>query len=471
MKKFLLTTTAIAALSAMSTTALAVDLDNSCAGVPTFAEELVVDNTTVLNAAALTVDHTVGTSINTGLPRYFKYTLTNGEFTAPLVPGDISIPGAAVITIAMQGADYVIFERGPVGTTLLPTAAVSLNLNGKVKVLDKTSPIGVKYELWETQNAAQFGPPPPLVEKAGCSLAAFATGLAFSATPNTTTADVDAVPNGPYTTFFDGVAGASAPLLAKIGNVEFQTVAGVLNPFTGVDVLMIELVKAGTKLVLKTNQNWASLAVNGVFLSAGAGNCNAPSGSLPGLHQGVVVDPTTIDIPTNATTSASRAICYLANGTTPIEVQDFTVAFDVEPQTSPNPATTADQAAVPAGKFIRNGTILRHTFGNAIGAAPGAFTHTVQLVNRGAIPAPIIVRCLRTNSVSAGTAGLSVGANGTRTYAVGAGGLGCSTSDLRGVELVFGVRNGNVFGTMIRTSTTTGEANFDTMTGSQLGSN
>jgi opacity protein-like surface antigen len=111
MKKFLLAATTVAALSAMSTSALAVVNLDTGVGLTTYASELITNGTTSLNGAVLDVTHVLGFGVSDTQTRYVRYDLTNGVFASSVVPADLGIPGA--VTVAQGGGagqNFVIFQ-------------------------------------------------------------------------------------------------------------------------------------------------------------------------------------------------------------------------------------------------------------------------------------------------------------------------------------------------------------------------
>jgi hypothetical protein len=476
MKKFLLTATAIAALSAMSTSALAVNLD-ACSptglNTPTFATELVYNasssSSAVLNAAGgqLTVSHTLGVGIAAGELRWFRYDLTNGQFGAAVVPGDFTDPGLSTLTILQGGQigdTFVIIARGPAAVNLTAAQSVSLNLNGKVKVTNKANPIGVKVAIYDDASGAvsQQAANRFTASMKGCDLARFASGLDITATPNTTTAQVATE----YKTFVDGVG----PTLARIGDIKYDTAAGVLNPLSGFggQVVLPDLVTSASKHVITTTANWLSAPGAGAVFLSNSSTC-APS-ALAGTA-GTTTSPCTVDLPVGDTPYPAASVCYQANGTVPIEAQSFTINFVAVKQAAANAVPSMNRGPLPLGEFKRNGTILKHSFAGVPAGGPSAgFSHTVVLTNTSSSAAPFTVRCLKPvgfdvgvpDTLAAGTArryGLSVMCAAT-----------AAAGQLRGIELTFAVPNGRVFGAMVRENTTTGESSFDTMIGSQIGS-
>jgi hypothetical protein len=472
MKKFLLTATAIAALSAISTSALAVDL-NTGAGLVTFASELIVDNTTVLQGPgapdpSLDVTHLIVPGVAASANKWFKYTLTNGTFGTAVVGTDLVIAGLTsppdIVKVlgGNVGDNYVIFQVSPPGNTpVAQNATATLNLGsgaGEVKVGLKASPILLTYEMHETLCSAQGTCVLELNDSKTNTFAAFASGYTFAVTPNMTTAEVATE----YKTFVDGIT----TLRAEIGKFTHKATPNVFTPL-GAQVLITDLLAVPTRLFVKTEADWSSLGAfgGGVYISGVANDC--ASAASPGQNQ-TAVSPFTIDIGLSTNEFTDRTICYQASGTAPIQAQKFEVSM-----------VTGEKPGVPpldvpytfAGEFKRNGTFLKHAFARRTIASQG-FSHEIHLANNTTTDANFYVLCYREgqplmNGITNGV----VPANKGAVYNIGSGtkGLGCNTDSLRAIELIFDRPNGSVWGAVVRMNAS-GDYSYDTMIGSQLGS-
>jgi hypothetical protein len=328
MKKFLLTATAIAALSAMSTAALAVDLDTGLGG-PTYAIELVVGGTTTVTGAALDVTHLVGPGINASALRYFRYELTNAKYTAQVADTDLVIPGVPAPQIirvqgGLVGDNYVIFQVTSPATPPGVPAGTTVNYNlgtgtGQVAPDSTGSPIGLTYEMHEELFSAQGNDTKLLYSKSN-SVGSFIVGHEFLVTnQNTTTADVASL----YNLFLDGIGAPPPTALARIGNFTSGVAAGAVRPDGTPVTQPNDLYRGGTKLVVMTDSDWSSLATNdgsSVYLST------APNACVPSAVVGSNQTANTIDLVINAGAFTDRAICYQARGTAPIAVQNFSSA-------------------------------------------------------------------------------------------------------------------------------------------------
>jgi hypothetical protein len=300
-------------------------------------------------------------------------------------------------------------------------------------------------------------------------IAAFADGLKWSVVKNTTTADVDAVPD-PYKQFLDG-AGPTPLTTAKLGVITHMTDPLLLDPVTNSPVALTTLLGPNTSLVVKTSANWASLAgaapnPGSVYLAAD-NNC-----ALPKIIAGTTQNATEIGIVIGAN-AVNQAVCYDASGTTPIDVQDFDVKL-VADELSPPVIGSLDRPYEDLGNFIRNGTILRHAFvqfGSVGNTTPATQPeHHVTLSNRGSRDSKFKINCLNAAGTTSPAYTLTIGAGKSWTWPVKSGaGLGCTRTDLRGIELIFDVPNGNIIGSVLRRDSL-GNIDYDTMIGSQIGS-
>jgi hypothetical protein len=450
MKKFLLSATAAAILTGWAGMAAAnVNLDTGV-GLSTYASELITNNVTSLNGAALDVDHRLGFGVSNGQTRYLRYTLTNGVFATPVSIPDLTFPGD--VTVAQGGGagqNFVIFQITAIGD-LLETQAVTFLLGGGVgvTVTNKSSGVSMNYQLYETAADAAAGGAAGLLYSRSNTVAGIGSGLTFTTTPNTTTAEVA----DEYKKFNNGVG----PTLAKIGNLTHVPTAGVLRPADGNQVQITDLVAAGTKVVITTDSNWGPVTnVGDVYIST-----DAACGGVALAAASRTANTT--DIIVNVGTSPGLGICYQANGTTPIEAQNFTIVADVVP--APN-TDTSDRGPIALGNFNRNGTVLKAAFAETATSGTG-YSTSANMTNLGASPAPYTVRCLTNTGSVAGTPGTIPAGTAVR-YGVNST-LGCpSGGTLRGIELTFAVPEGRVIGSVVRQNLTTGQASFDNMIGSK----
>lgn len=461
MKKFALAAVTAAVTAGWTGMAMAVvDLDLDTGSVP-YANELVVNNTTPL--AGVVTTNKLGFGVSGSQTRYVRYDMTNAKFAAVVAPTALLLAPAATNTIVSQGGavggQFVVFQitSDPAGND--QASAVQFT-PGNLVVTDKSGSASVKYSLYETAEGAQLGGTLGLLATATGPVATFPSGLTFAAVTNSSQAEVSTL----YTQFNNGVTST----IAKIGTVTYAPNEAVFNPATGVALTAADMAlftAAGTKLVLTGSDLTAATTTNGVYLAEAGSTCS-PFGGIAGTN----VTATTADFVTGALAvgtspaippNTGRDICFAATGTKPIAAQGFTVATTVVPVAG---TTTTNKAAIPAGAFTRNGTVLKAAFADTTSAS--GVTMAVHMTNTGGIPAPYTVRCLLPSSSVAGTPGV-VPANTARRESV-TGGMGCpADGTMRGIELTFAVPEGSVIGSMVRQNVSTGAASFDSMVGSK----
>jgi hypothetical protein len=450
MKKFLLAATTVAALTAMSTSALAVVNLDTGVGLTTYASELITNGTTSLNGAVLDVAHVLGFGVSNTQTRYVRYTLTNGVFNTAVVPADLGVNGTvAVVQGGAIGQNFVIFQF-TAGADLGENEPVAFGLGTGigVRITNKASGVSLNYQLYEDAPSAAAGGAGGLLYTKSNTVAGIASGLTFTTVTNTTTAEVA----DEYKSFNNGITGT----LAKIGNLTHQATAGVVRPADGLQVVITDVVAAGTKVVITTDSNWNPVtAVGNVYLSTDA-NCGGVAIAATARTA------TTTDIVVDTAESNGLGICYQANGTTPIEAQSFTIFGDIVPAAGTD---TSDRGPLALGDFDRNGTVLKAAFAESATAGTG-YSSAAHMTNLGASAAPFTVRCLTNVGSVAGNPG-SIPANTAVRYGVNST-LGCpADGTLRGIELTFAVPEGRVIGSVVRQNVTTGQASFDNMIGSQ----
>ncbi|MCG5500818.1 hypothetical protein [Ectothiorhodospira lacustris] len=423
---------------------------------------------TAITAAAsgteLKVEHKLGFGVSSDQTRYIRYDLVNATLNAAVTAGTpsdgdliVSPSGneatGSVVAGGGAGAAYVIFQiTANADYTadadvefFLDEAEVSGTANG-IRVIDKSQPVRITYSLYETAATAVDGGAGGRLSHQSADLATFATGISFTATTQTTTADVTTL----YRKFkADG--GQVNDYVAKIGNFTFAPVTGVLNPTASASLVMGDLVAAGTKLVV-TGEDLSS--ATDLFLSTN--NCAAGSAAFTDFTP----TATTAEFATGTDeyTGATNAICFTANETDGIAAQNFTITADVVAADS---TSTQDQGPLALGSFDRDGTVLKAPFMTLRG---GQQTF-IQLVNTGSTNAAYQVSCFsRSNAVSEGASGLSVPAK--QSVRVFQAGLGCPAGT-DSVELTFAVPEGNVNGVLGVQDQTTGQAGFYPLTGNK----
>jgi hypothetical protein len=321
------------------------------------------------------------------------------------------------------------------------------------------APVTLTYSLYEDAPSAAAGGAVGRLATRSATVAGVVSGLAFTAVPTTTTVSVAANPT--YSKFLPS-GNATTDVLAQVGTVSIGAAPLVLNPNTGNQVAYNEIVGAGTNLILRggdlTTAVSPTAANAGLFLAGGA---NCTFGGLAGTE--ATRTATSVSFATGVNPQVNVPVCYSvpANNTAAIITQDFTIEADITPAAG---SAATDLAAIAAGKFQRDGLVLKAAFAESTTAA-GVST-AVSLNNLTNSAAPYTVRCLLNNGSVAGTPG-SVPANTAMRMGL-TNSLGCpSNGTLRGIEITFAKTPGSVIGSVVRQNTSTGQASFDGMTGNQ----
>ncbi|HMN77383.1 MAG TPA: hypothetical protein PKC97_15065 [Burkholderiaceae bacterium] len=465
MKRFLLSATSAAVLSLLSSGAFAVvNLDNG-AGASNYAKELVTPGTTALTGAAVNVTSTLGFGVSGGQTRFVRYDLSNAKFAGAVAAGDLAISGAAFANVVVSqggaaGTTFVIFQVTAAGAGNAQNEGVSFNAgtggSAGLVIQSAGAPVQMAYSLYADAASAAAGGAAGRLNNNNTAqtVAGLVTGVAFSATVNTSTVDVNSSPT--YTHFVGGN-------VATIGQVSIGAVNQVLVPATGAQVVYADLVGAGTALVLNGDFSAAaspSTNNSGVFLGPDNGACPA-AGTAPTPNT-----PTTAaTFITDATPAVAKPLCFSVTTANQVKIaaQSFTVQANIVPATG---ATTGSLAAIPAGTFIRNGLVLKAAFAET--SSVSGISRAVSLTNTSSIDSAYTVRCMvNSQTVVNGIPGI-VKANSSTRQSLGTPGLGCPTNGtLRGIEMTFASPPGTVIGSVVSQSLSTGQASFDNMVGNQ----
>lgn len=465
MKKFLVTATAAAVLSALSTGAFAVVDLNAGTGAANFASQLVVPGTTALTGAGVNVTSKLGFGVSENQQRFVRYDLTNAKFGAAVAPANLVVAPVTNIVVSSGGAaggTFVIFEITAGVGGIDQAAAVAFNAGTPGLVIQSASTsVAMAYSLYQDAASAAAGGAAGRLANASASVAGLVSGLAFSTVPNTTTVDVSSA-GGTYTHFLTGPTGTSTNI-AQIGTVSIGAATGVLDPVTGVQVLYPAIVAAGTGLVLKGDFGAAvspSTTSAGVFLGVDSGDCGT-AGTAP-----TPATPTTAaTFATGTTPAVAKPLCFTVSPANSVKIpaQSFTVEASITPAVG---STASNLAPIDAGKFVRNGLVLKAAFAETTSVS--GVSRAVSLSNTSNNAAPYTVRCLvNSSSTVVGTPGTVAALSSTR-LSLGTPGLGCPTNGtLRGIEITFASVPGSVIGSVVSQNTSTGQASYDGMTGNQ----
>lgn len=467
MKKNLLTLAVAAAIGTLASPAFAViDISAAPTAAKLYAKELIIapGTTTPITDDFLDITVPLGFGVSNTQTRYVRFDLINGNWNNnPTNPVDLTIPAdpLANITLSAVTATYVIYQV-TAGTNIAPTDLVAFALGtgvvaDGVDVIDKTQSVSLKYSLYETGPAALAGDTGGRLSTQTGVIARIGTGIAFTtAQPlDPKTAEVSDL----YKSFIVADGQNAAETLVEIGRVDVGAVPGVSDP-SGAAVALSQLVDPGTKLVLTTSKTYASTTAGGLYLAFG-GCTNAPVYLATGLTAN------TVNFVIDENTLPNANVCYQATGTTPIEVQDFTIALDVSPDAGPPVADTTDFPGIAVGSFDRNGTVLRAPFAQTNSST----FNWVQLTNVSGIAAPFTVTCFNeTGTPVAGVTGQSVPANTSATWNMF---NLCPTNaaSTRAVEIILAVPRGSVMGSVVRQNKTEGTSGFDGMIGNSINGN
>jgi len=468
MKKFLVSATTAAVLSALSSGAFAVVNLNDGSGAVNYANQLVVPGTTALTGAGVNVTSKLGFGVSQLQQRFVRYDLTNAKFgAAGVLPANLVVtPGTVSNTVVSSGGSagstFVIFEitAGAGGLDQAADVNFASGTAGLV-IQSAAAPVQVAYSLYQDAASAAAGGAGGRLSNASATVAGLVSGLAFSTAQNTTTVDVSSA-GSTYTHFLTSVGGTTTNI-AQIGTVSIGAATPVLDPITGVQVLYPAIVGAGTALVLKGDFGAAvspSTTSAGVFLGVDGGNCGT-AGTAP-----TPATPTpSASFTTGTTPAVAKPLCFTVTPTNSVKIpaQTFTVEADI---TAAAGSTATDLAPIDAGKFVRNGLVLKAAFAETTSASGVA--RAVSLSNTSNNPAPYTVRCLvNSPTVVVGTPGTVPALSSTRVQ-LGTPGMGCPTNGtLRGIEITFANVPGSVIGSVVSQNTSTGQASFDSMTGNQ----
>lgn len=472
MKKFLISATTAAVLSALSTGASAVvNLDDGLTAA-NYASQLVVPATTALVGPGVDVTSTLGFGVSEAQQRFVRYDLTNAKFKAAVAPADLGFSLGTVTNIVVSaggsaGSAFVIFEvtagLGGIPQNSIVNFDSGSGASTGLVIQSAGAPVQMAYSLYQDAASAAAGGAAGRLNAnfAAQTVAGLVTGLAFSTVPNTTTVDVSSA-GSTYTHFLAGLPGTTTSI-AQIGTVSIGAASGVLDPATGVQVLYPAIVAAGTSLVLKGDFGAASAPStnnSGVFLGVDGGNCGV-AGTAP-----TPATPTTsATFATGVTPAVAKPLCFTVTPTNAIKIpaQNFTVEADIAAAVG---STATDLAPIGAGTFIRNGLVLKAAFAETTSAS--GISRAVSLSNTSNNPAPYTVRCLVNSAANvAGTPGTVPALSSTRS-SLGTPGLGCPTNGtLRGIEITFASVPGSVIGSVVSQNTSTGAASYDGMTGNQ----
>jgi len=374
MKKFSLKFVAAAAGLVVSSSSFAavtpvVDFDSATPTVNNYAKELPYSNALPLaHTGGLNFTSKIGFGVSSSQTRYIRVDYVNATLDAAhagVLGTDIEINdtngathSAALVQGGAIGDSYVIYQI-TAGADLPATAPVDV-LVPNLRVTSTASPVQVTYSLHETAVSAVAGAvgAGKLYSKTA-NVATFGAGLSFALTVNTSTASVEKSFKE-FTTA--GTNPGVSALLARVGKVTYGVSANTKRA-DGTQVVMADLVAAGTKLVVTGDFSavaGANLAANktNVFLdnNDACGSSTLATTDFVGTFAGA-----SFTLDTNA---ATKNVCYTVAstagaGTKTIPAGSYTAGVTV---------TAAADTATPSitdaslGSIIRDGTELQAPF-------------------------------------------------------------------------------------------------------------
>jgi len=225
---------AAAVAAGLSTSAFAIDVNDTTSQVVTYASEAITadadgnftaDNA---NAADLNVDSVLGFTISVGTNKYIRYQLTDAVFNTPVTAGLVTItetlgtsavPSVSVSQGGAAGDDFVILE---VTTSVADLAADdTVNLNAADYDVSASGQSSVSYALYETA-ADAVNQTTSLASGSGAftSVAAGNTGDFVTATTQTAT----------VASVFTEYAGGDTDEIGLIDGTQLLSTAAYLIP-------------------------------------------------------------------------------------------------------------------------------------------------------------------------------------------------------------------------------------------------
>lgn len=479
MKKFALKATVAAAgllVSGMSFAKLDLTDPAATTNGGTYASELTIPGAGLplqaSSSPSTLADHTavfnVGASFAAGKQAYVRIDLTGGTFDAPVANTALTGKGAKAADAAdganlvtsvskggAKGDSYVVFAVNP-GKSL-PTGGIAgtdpevddyIKSNAKLTFLpganilvkDKNG-VTLQYRLYEDLTAAanpENVTSLPLENKTGKYLA-FAPAVITTLTPsNIETADVAAVKAGvdaPFTQFL------TTPASANLGNLKIEPAAPAPALANGNAAALNTVLHASDNLVTVTGDfSWVDATkLSNVKLDDGANPISATS---------IAADKVTFKVKNTGLVGGFNIVAT-ADTTTAIPESTYTTAVDLIGLD--NSVEPTDTVATKSGEIVRNGTVLKFP---ALSQGKGTTTF-LQLVNTGALAAPMTTVCYLNDGSNVAGLSTTVAANTTYRNTLDKV-CPTDTAKVQSAVLTLAVPTGNVNGTLMRKEKTTG---------------
>ena len=455
MKKFALKATVAAAgllVSGLSFAELDLTDPTATTNGGTYASELVIPAAGLDLSAGTDADQEakvkVGASLAADKQAYVRFDLTNGaKFkTAPTLAG---LASAAALTTAVAqggaGESFVIFAINPSVSGEFIDGAKTLTLTGTGITVTNKNAVDLQYRLYETLTAAANPTNAGSLAlngngKSGTFLN-FAPAVITTVTASATeTADVAATNAGvaaPFTQFTSG-SGTTGTL----GNVKIALAATPPALATGAAAALTDILHATDNLVTVTGDfSWVDATkLSNVKLDDGGGNTIKATS--------IAADKVTFKV-ANTGLAGGFDIVATADTTTAIPESTYTTAVDLIGLD--NTVEPTDTVATKSGEIVRNGTVLKFP---ALSQGKGTTTF-LQLVNTGALAAPMTTVCYLNDGSNVAGLSTTVAANTTYRNTLDKV-CPTDTAKVQSAVLTLAVPSGNVNGTLMRKESTTG---------------
>jgi hypothetical protein len=291
-----------------------------------------------------------------------------------------------VVSSGGRGQDYVVYNiknAAPL-TALAVDATLTLDVTG-VKVPSPTEVVRMSYSTFGTSSSAYAGTSP--THTAAADYISFTPGFSFSVAQNSLTADVEH--DFKKFTANDASYGSlasitfSADVTAKLPNALGGTPS--ISSYIGAKEKAIRI-EGDFSFLADAN---GSYDPSNVFLarsevSSACGNDYAELLKNDSADRAMTTDSVTatealINVPEIDGSEAVYQLCIAANEGSDIQFKASEYVINFMPAT-PDPARIADRLGQPAGKIVRDGTVLDAPF---FTLAPG-YISRIMLSNFGA---------------------------------------------------------------------------------------
>ena len=448
MKKFALKATVAAAGLLVSGLSFA-DVNMDAPGAQTdaiFASEIVLASAGEVIGG--TIDAKLNATVAVGLASaeeiYVRFDLDNGTFAGvpTFVTAEKTASSPAVIgtgTVSQGGKDnnYVIFAVKATNGATPPVTALKADDIGTFKAVDgvkvaNKNGVKLSYSLYETLTAAvNKTPNTALKAKENIEFIKFAPALEVKTTNETATADVSAN-DLPYSKFVNDLA------TAGIGQVTVAYTSRLLANGTA-STAASNFLGDTNAITITGDFSWASgVTIGGTAAVIAADKQSATLGGA---------SATPAAIAANTLTTGALPFVVTAAKDTAIPETSFTSKVSFAAKTG---YAVAD-AAGGSGEVVRNGTVLKFP-----ALSQGKNTTTfLQLVNTGALAAPMTTVCYLNDGSNVAGLSTTVAANTTYRNTLDKV-CPTDTSKVQSAVLTLAVPAGSVNGTLMRKEATTG---------------